>query len=193
MKKNAEISNEEFEALLGWLAGDSDDAGLEYEKIREGLKRFFHFRGCSDPENLTDETINRVAKKIETLDFSQNKSKITIFQGFALNVYREYVREIKKEVQLIPEIPFRANVNDEMEDDPENNQACLENCLKNLTKSDRKLILQYFSKEKGAKIEFRKKIAKNNKITPNALHVRVFRIKNELRECIKDCKKRENL
>src|SRR5262249_57068353 len=56
------------EALGRFLAGldpDSDRAGEKYESLRLTLIKFFDWRGANFPEDLTDETINRVIRKID--------------------------------------------------------------------------------------------------------------------------------
>ncbi len=189
MKRTTQILSEDFESLLKWFSHDAEEAGIEYEKIRGGLVRFFRFRGCSDPDILTDETINRVTAKVMGLDFSENNKKITIFYGFAKNVYREYIRsKSSNEVQLLPELPFAAVKLEIGTVDKDASFECLENCLKKLKRQERVLILHYFSKEKAEKILLRRKIAEELGITSNALHVRVYRLKEGLKTCIKSCK-----
>ena len=87
MKKDLTLTQEDFDSLLGWLSSDRDEAGVLYEKIREGLIRFFRFRGCDDPSTLADETINRVALKVNTFDSAKDVKTITYFYGFASNVF----------------------------------------------------------------------------------------------------------
>ena len=72
MKKNWELSQEVFDALLAWLDSDREQAALKYEKIRGGLIKIFTGRACVEPEDLADETINRVAHKLKEIekDFS---------------------------------------------------------------------------------------------------------------------------
>ena len=56
------------EALARFLAGldpDSDRAGEKYESLRLTLMKFFDWRGAHFPEELADETINRVIRKID--------------------------------------------------------------------------------------------------------------------------------
>ena len=41
MKKNWELSQEAFDALLIWLDSDREQAALKYERIRGGLIKIF--------------------------------------------------------------------------------------------------------------------------------------------------------
>lgn len=187
MRKTNQLKKVEFEGLLNWFSSDQKEAGEKYEQIHNGLRRYFRYRGCSDPDDLADETINRVAKKLSDLDLTQTQKKISIFYGFALNIYREYLnsnsnREILLNPDLVPKKEISGEVNGEM--------GCLERCLSTLSDDERKLILTYYSKDKGAKIILRKKMAEDIEITTNALHVRIYRIKENLKNCIEECLKK---
>lgn len=191
MKKNPQISNENFESLLNWFSTDSEEAGLEFEKIREGLVRFFRFRGCNDSMGLADETMNRVVNKFNTLDLSRGSEKITIFYGFARFVYHEYLRDnSSKDIQLDVDFPMRAT-DEGSKTDPDDELECLDRCLDNLSSVEKQLIVSYFSKEKAEKILLRKKIMEDLDINANALHVRVYRIKEQLKNCIENCLKKK--
>ena len=72
-----------------------------FNSIREGLIRFFRFKGCSDAQTLADETINRVAEKIPTFDESKDVKKLTIFYGFASNIFHEYLRTKKRQTEKL--------------------------------------------------------------------------------------------
>jgi tRNA G10 N-methylase Trm11 len=190
MKTHPELSREEFAALLNWFSTDSDQAGEEYEAIRQGLVRFFGFRGCFDPQSLADETINRVAIRLEKLEISQDIRKISIFYGFALNVFREYIRfETTCRVELRNDFSSDLNGNTERDEDEDLKFKCLTECLDTLEESDRNLIIDYFSREKFDKIEFRRQLAESRGITATNLHVKIHRIKRRLRKCIESCQK----
>lgn len=188
MKWTTQISQEDFGSLLNWFSPNSDEAASEYEKIHAGLVRFFRFRGCGRTKSLADETINRVAKKVDSLDLTKDNKKITIFYGFALNVYREFVRSgSSNEIQLLPDLPIRSLDTNTIPDENEQRFGCLENCLKQLSKDEHDLIIRYFSKERSEKIALRREIASELGISPNALHVRIYRLKDRLKQCIGNC------
>src|SRR6185436_20366300 len=58
-----EITSEAFASFLEWLSPDRDRAGEEYERLRFRLTTFFAQRHCRFPDELADETINRVILK----------------------------------------------------------------------------------------------------------------------------------
>ena len=59
-----EVTADKFTAFLTWLSPDEGKAGEEYERLRFRLITFFAGRNCRFPEDLADETINRVVLKI---------------------------------------------------------------------------------------------------------------------------------
>src|SRR5215475_7737610 len=59
------LTQEAFDKLLDSLGGDREQAGQKYLEIRNNLTRFFEWRGCSFPEDHADETINRIAKRVD--------------------------------------------------------------------------------------------------------------------------------
>ena len=63
--KILDLSEESFFRLLARLNTDPVLAGEEYEKLRARLMYFFERKGCRIPAELTDETINRIARKME--------------------------------------------------------------------------------------------------------------------------------
>lgn len=63
--KALEVDIHPFNLLLERLDADRELAGEEYERLRKRLVKFFLVRGCHSPEDLADETFNRVATRIE--------------------------------------------------------------------------------------------------------------------------------
>ena len=65
MGRESDLSQEAFDRLLAWLNPNRALAGEKYEEIRRRLIKIFTCRGCTCPEVLADETINRVARKVK--------------------------------------------------------------------------------------------------------------------------------
>ena len=65
MKKEWQLSQATFDRLLHWLDPEPTQAGAKYERIRHKLVKIFVYRGSNIPEDLADETINRVAERNE--------------------------------------------------------------------------------------------------------------------------------
>ena len=191
MKDISRLKTEDFEILLRWLSYDREKAGAEYIKIREGLIRFFRFKGCSDLQTLADETINRVAEKIPTLDESKNVKKFTIFYGFASNIFLEYLKAQKRQNEKLNKFAATQNSFAEAAEDPDDSKIeCLNKCLSELSAQEREIFIEYYAQEKEKKSIARKKIAERIQCEMNSLHVRVFRLRGFLAKCIENCMKK---
>src|SRR5437763_14397266 len=59
------LTSEAFSKLLDRLDSDRERAGEKYEELRRTLIKFFEWRGAPFPEDHTDETLNRVARKLD--------------------------------------------------------------------------------------------------------------------------------
>lgn len=163
--------------MLEWLGPDRERGAVRYEEIRRRLIRFFTNRKCAAAEDLADETMNRVARKVhEGLAYAGDTAPY--FYGVAHNVYLEHVR--KKPAPPPPPAPPDA-------DEVEREHACLEQCLGRLQPRSRELIREFYQEEKQAKIEHRKRLAERLGITPNALRIQAHRIRLVLLECVRAC------
>lgn len=185
-----DISNtesEEFEALLGWLSEDREQAGAEYNKIRAGLIRFFRFKGCSDPVSLADETLNRVAKRITSFDESNNAKKSTIIYGFAKNIFLEDRRNRTKIEKKLKDFEFYQTSFDELK---ELRFECMEECLVMVSKEDREQFIEFYAQENAQNSDARRQIAERFGLEMNALYVRIFRMRAKLAKCIEKCVKK---
>ena len=181
MNKDWELSKEAFDALLAWLDSDREQAALKYEKIRHALINFFQGRGCLDPEDLADETINRVTRKLKEIEKDFTGDRTRYFFGVAKMVYMEHQR--RKLPQVVPAPP-----NDPNRIELEYN--CLERCIDRLSKEDRDLLLRYYGAERRKETEHRRAQAEELGIAPNALRIRAYRIRQALKECVEKCVER---
>ena len=92
MNKEWVLTQESFDALLAWLDPNRELAGRKYEDIRTRLIKIFSCRGCYEPEDLADETINRVTKKLKDIESSFVGERARYFYGVANKVHMEYLR-----------------------------------------------------------------------------------------------------
>jgi len=130
---------------------------------------------------LADETINRVILKIGEEDV-QNKPAFVY--GFAKNVYLESLRKEKNHLN-IDEIAVAEKP--QIKEETDFSGACLDKCLRELPDENRSLILDYFSEDKQAKIDFHKELAAKFETTQTALRMRIVRIKQKLKACLEEC------
>ncbi len=182
------VQQEDFDALLGLLSRDRDEAGQAYERLHSGLVRFFEFRGCSDSDALADETLNRVALKASAFDGSKNVKLASYVYGFASKVFLEYSRSPRNREFAIETDDFLERLSaPEKKEDREPMFDCLEGCLGKMGAPDRVLFVEYYSRERQEKIELRKRMAERIGCRVEVLHTRVFRLKSTLRTCVSRC------
>lgn len=180
---NSESPTESFDEMLGWLDPDREVAWSIYEDLRHGLTKIFMWGHCANPAEMTDETFDRVASQIHELKARYEGDPRRFFYGVAKNLIREYQKKIMSHVSL-EGLDFPADPPAEEEEPPDMLGECLEVCLRELTPENRELILTYYAKEKQAKIDFRKEMARQRGITIETLRVRARRIRAALEECI---------
>lgn len=178
MNKDWVLTQESFDALLAWLDPQRERAGRKYEEIRLRLIKIFTCRGCGEAEDLADETINRVSKKLGEIESSYSGDPSRYFYGVANKVHLEYLR--RRPTQ--PPTPRLENT-----EDIEREYECLERCIQKLTPDNRQLVLQYYQDEKRAKINHRRQLADRLGIALNALRIRAHRIRASLQECVQIC------
>ena len=168
-------TKEAFDKLLGWLDPDRDRAGEKYERIRLRVIRIFVCRGCCEGEDLADRTINVVTSKINWLIENYQGDPALYFYAVAKKIYQEQ-RKRKPPPNVPPPEPAP----------PELELTCsyLDDCLSQLPSVERDLVLRYQEGIKQAKIENRKKLAEELKISRNALRIKVCHIHSRLRECL---------
>ena len=191
MARNSAIPPESFEEILAWLNPDREIAATMYVQLYHALANIFRWRGCSDPEGLTDDVFDRVAKKVHEVRLTYEGDARRYFHGVANNVFKENLKKVKTQVSLDDdELPEPLAPKSE-EDDTLDIEECLESCLPKLSPDNRKLIVAYYAKEKQAKIDNRSDLAQQLGITVETLRVKVYRIRVSLEECIERCLERK--
>lgn len=191
MARGSAIPPESFEEILAWLNPDRDVAGAMYVQLRHDLAKLFIWGRCADPEGLTDEVLDRVAKKIHEVKPGYAGDPRLYFLAVANNIIKENYRKIKTHASLT-EIDLSQQLTTENEQENADIQDCLEMCLQRLSSDRRELIMQYYAKEKQAKIDHRSELAQRFGISVETLRVRVFRIRASLEECIERCVERKS-
>lgn len=179
MKLSKEVTRENFADFLEWLSPGDEGAGEAYERLRFRLCTFFTQRRCRFPDELADETINRLMLKSAE---EHIENKLAYCYGVAKNVYREALRQERHylsvdEVTIAAPAPVERSFSEE----------CLDKCLAELPTESRNLILEYFSEARLAKIELRRRISEGFAVTQTALRMRVLRVKQRLKLCVQEC------
>jgi DNA-directed RNA polymerase specialized sigma24 family protein len=182
------LNPDQFEALLRHLGSDREVAGQRYEQLRQRLLTVFAYRRCPHPEDLADETMDRVARKLlEIGEAFEGTDPSRFVFGVAWNIAKESFHR-QREVAL-PEALDLADPAGFQDDDEARSrgEGCLERCLRKLADADRDLVLRYYQEEKRAKINQRSTLARELSISPNALRLRIHRITLQLRDCVLNC------
>ena len=147
---------------------------MKYEKIRGRLLRIFVSQGFNDAEDLADEAINRVIKKIRWLNENYTGDPNPYFYGVAKRVAQEAQRRKDKRPLELPLSPRDAN-------EMEVFSRVLDECLMELPADDQHLILSYYADRGAAKIDNRKQLVHSLRLSPATLRQRAHRLKTKLR------------
>jgi DNA-directed RNA polymerase specialized sigma24 family protein len=182
------LSQSSFDSFLTVLDPNRELAGQKYETIRIRLVKFFEWRACQFPDDLADEVLDRVARKIDSGEQIDDYSNYAY--GVARLLYLESLKKHTKEQAVIISMPVK-NSTDETEED--SRLSCLERCLQTLSENNRVMILNYYRNDKQAKIDYRKKLAEKFELSPNALRIKTLRIRAKLEDCVFKCLKNDEI
>jgi RNA polymerase sigma factor (sigma-70 family) len=186
-KTDWQPTTEAFDQFLSWLDTDRERAGERYEQIRRALVVIFAARGCHIAEELADETINRVIRRVPELAPTYVGDPARYFCAVANNVHLEYRKTLNKQPVTLDSLPLMEPVAPPPDPQEERAHECLERCLQKLKPEQRELVLQYYQESKQAKIDHRKLLADRLGIAPNALRIRAHRIRYDLQKCLDNC------
>jgi RNA polymerase sigma factor (sigma-70 family) len=190
MPRNSDVPPESFNEILAWLNPDRQIAGTIYVQLRHDLAKIFVWNKCADPEGLTDEVMDRVARKVLHLRETFEGDPRLFFYGVAKNLIKESPKKVKTHVSL-DDTDLPAISATDIDETAEMQEECLNSCLQSLSSEKRALILAYYAKEKQAKIDHRTELAQQLGTSVETLRVRAHRIRATLEECILRCLKRK--
>ena len=183
-KKQWTLTQEAFDSLLACLDQDRERAGEMYETIRRKLVKFFEWRHCRSPEDLADETLNRVTRRI------LEGEHVDDLPAYCYGVARLQHLELRKRPEFSPAaldeidaLPLFVPGGDR----PDVKIECFNDCLDTLTARSREMLIRYYEEEGGAKSDNRRQLAEEMGIPLNALRIRVHRIRERLEACVGDC------
>jgi len=179
-----QLSSEAFSRLLAALSPDVETAGDRYEELRRALLRFFEWRGAWEPEVCADETLDRVARKIE--DGEEVRDVAAFTRGVARMVLMEDLKRARRRPVPLLEKHEHA-VSEPRPEEADEAAACLQRCLSSLLPSGRELIVRYYEGMGAAKIDNRRHLAHQMGIPPGALRSRAQRLRGRLEDCVRSC------
>jgi DNA-directed RNA polymerase specialized sigma24 family protein len=183
-----------FRQFLHWLDDGADSRGEKYLEMRRRLVAYFDRKNCVAPDDLADETLNRVARRLEEEGAITGTAPAQYCYITAKFVFLEYLREGARSQTSLSEMSpgeadavlGAASVADAEVQSKESLSACLEECLASLAPADRDLILNYYQGEQRSKIEGRRVLATRLHLSVNALSIKACRIRNKLEVCVRE-------
>ena len=197
IKKNSGLTQASFEHLLSCLGPNRETAAQAYLELRQALFTYFAIRGAISPEDLADETVDRVARRLSEGQTIFTTNLTNYVYGVARNVWRESLVKVNVVSQL-PDTPSHLisettphDVMVESLDALESEQrlACLQKCLAQFPPEDRELLLGYYRDSGGAKIENRKLLAERLGLSLDSLRHKLARLRIKLGSCVSQCMK----
>ena len=175
-----------FEKLLSCFSSDREEAGAQYELTRRKLVRFFEWRAVELAEDHADETINRVARRLDEGKKVDDLQRYVY--GVARMVFKEAVKDRDRTPVALDDAPQSAHARaPEQPNEPDRRLLCFDRCFDSLPVESRQLILDYYQEDRGAKIKLRQELANRLHIPMNALRIRAHRIRMNLEACITAC------
>ncbi|MEW6210912.1 MAG: hypothetical protein AB1631_21285 [Acidobacteriota bacterium] len=196
LKKDWTLTQEAFDLLLSALDRDREQAAEKYENIRLKLTKFFRWRGCLSPEEYTDRTIDRVARRLAEGARLRAADPYLYFHGIALNILREHWREPEREAGAFDDLvgsqipshdPHLVSEFQEEQEVKEQRLECLDRCMERLPRQSLDLLAKYHDAGAGMNKDCRRELAAEMGIPMNALRIRAHRIRVDLGKCMTEC------
>ena len=181
-----------FQQFLHWLDEGRDSGGTRYLEMRRRLAGYFDRKNCEHCDDLADETLSRVMRRIQEDTSIRETPPARYCYIMAKFVFLEYLRRPRRaesDLELLERVPA-GPTSVQAQGEPneyEDLLDCLDCCLQKLDPRDRALILEYYVGEQRAKIESRRNMAAKLGLTMNALSIRACRIREKLESCMKSC------
>jgi DNA-directed RNA polymerase specialized sigma24 family protein len=166
-----------FDGLLAALDADRDRAAVAYERLRDRLIGLLRWWGATQPEELADQTLDRVARKLEGGADVPNESIGAYVRGVGRMVFHEWTRRPRPEHAAIEVAAMAAG------DDDHQALTELDACLAALAADDRRLLLRYYGDGRAADV--RRKLADELGLSPTALRIRAHRIRARIEAAVK--------
>ena len=169
-----------FALLLQRLGDDPERGGAGYESLRRALVRFFDWRGAHAPDVCADETLDRLARRLD------EDASIEDVRGFAHGIARLVLLEQWRRPRELP-----AGVGDERLPAAaparrrtrarRASSAAWPSCRTTAARSSS----SYYAAEGRQKIDGRKRLAAALGVSDTALRNRAQRLRDRLERCIR--------
>ncbi|HMJ08838.1 MAG TPA: hypothetical protein VK468_07520 [Pyrinomonadaceae bacterium] len=194
IKSQSTPSAESFQRFLAFLDNGGPSDGLSYLDIRRRLSDYFDRKNCASPDELADETLSRVARRLEEEGSIDSEAPAKYCYTVARYVFLESLRSPLSRTEPVEDrLPRRGLVAvPSLEDVEEQTRKermldCLDRCTAELDTANRDLIIRFYYGAERVKIDNRRRLAADLGVTPNALNIRAFRIREKLHDCVRKC------
>jgi DNA-directed RNA polymerase specialized sigma24 family protein len=192
-QKDRTLGAAAFDRLLRWLDQGADSKGQNYLVIRQRLVNYFDRKNCLTPDELADETLNRVARRLQEEGVTEAESPARYCYIVARFVFMEHLRSTAKERWLSKELDRAREkaIGGGVGGDERYAQmlGCMGECIEKLDPAKRDIIVRYYVGKERVKIENRRALADSLGISTNALSIRAWRIRDQLESCVRECMK----
>ena len=193
-KKDRTLTSDSFQRLLNWLDQGTNSDGQKYLEMQRRLVAYFDRKNLSNFEELADETLNRVARRLEEKGEIESDTPAQYCYVVARFVLMEHLRATQKD-KVIVEAVRRDSLNQDAAENYVNDEQdlkekmlnCLEKCTLQQDLTSQKIITQYYVGKERVKIENRRALAASLNITTNALSIRACRLRDKLEACVRQC------
>jgi DNA-directed RNA polymerase specialized sigma24 family protein len=171
------LTSAAFERLLTALDADRDRAALAYERLRDRLIGLLRWWGALPAEELADETLDRVARKLEEGTEIPDGSLGAYVRGVARMVFHEWTRKPRAERAAVDVAAAPPEASDET------TLSQLDGCLDALAPAERRLLLRYYGE--GRLADVRRDLAGELGLSQTALRIRAHRLRVRLEAAMK--------
>ena len=192
LTKDWTATADSFREFLTWLDEGAESNGEKYLQMRRRLVLYFDRKNCLGSDELADETLSRVAAKLQEKGAITDLSPAHYCYIVAKFVFLEYLRRTEHSLAGAKELERSVDARqssaspagdvsgarEQLVDD-------LERCLSALQPEDRELILDYYRGDGRTKIEGRRRLAERLGLSANALTIKACRIRNKVEECVR--------
>ena len=174
-----------LDLLLAALDPDRARAAEKLLLLRRKLLKFFAWNRVPFPDELADETLDRVARRLSEGEVIRATAPGAYVHGVARNVLRESWS--RSRLVRGPEAVLAPTPADEQAI-AERRSRCLDRCLARLSEDNRRLLLAYYQTDEGAaKIASRRHLAGELQVSGGALRLRLHRLRVDLEGCVRSC------
>jgi DNA-directed RNA polymerase specialized sigma24 family protein len=189
-KKDWTLNQSAWAGLLTWLDQGTETDGASYLEMRRRLTGYFDRKNCAAPDELADETLSRVARRLEEEGVIETETPARYCYIVARFVFLEHLRHTERTQEMAAESrrkEIAQPADEESEAETERRLRCLGSCAAKMESPNRELIIRYYVGSGGAKIANRRALAEELGVSMNALAIRACRIREKLAACVRQC------